>query len=72
MDDLVLTGTVSLIGLYAAAILFAAVVIFILLQVWQAVMEGNAGRVGVILTGILIVMAAYAGTGLWLQKSGRI
>jgi hypothetical protein len=72
MDDLILTGTVSLIGLYTAAILIAAGVIFVLLQVWQAAVEGNTGRVAVILAGGLIILAAYAGTGLWLQKSGRI
>jgi hypothetical protein len=72
MDDLVLTGTISLFGLYAAAILVAAGGIFVLLQLLQAALEGNAGRVALILAGICIVVAVYAGTGLWLQKSGRI
>jgi hypothetical protein len=72
MDDLVLTGTISLIGLYAAAILAVAGGIFVLLQVWQAAAEGDAGRVMLILVGIIIVVAAYAGTGLRLQESGRI
>jgi hypothetical protein len=72
MDDLILTGTVSLIGLYAAAILIAAGLVFILLQLGQAVIGGNTDRVIMILAGIAILGAAYAGTSLWLRKIGRI
>jgi hypothetical protein len=72
MDDLVLVGAVSIIGLYAATALLAAGALFILLQVFQAAAAGDAGRMGGILAGLLILAVAYAGTGLWLQKSGRI
>ena len=72
MDDLILTGTVSLIGLYAAAILIAAGLLFVLMQLGQAVIGGNTGRVAMILAGMVILGAAYTGTSLWLRKSGRI
>jgi hypothetical protein len=72
VDDLILAGTVSLIGLYAAVILIAAGLFFVLLQLGQAVIGGNTGRVVMILAGMGILGAAYAGTSLWLRKSGRI
>lgn len=72
VDDLVLTGTIALIGLFATVMLVVAGIIFLLLQVWQAAAEGNAGRVAAVLAVVLILVSAYAGTGLWLQKSGRI
>jgi hypothetical protein len=72
MDDLVLTGTISLLGLYSAAVLIAAGILFILLQIWEAVIEGNTGHLMLILASVLIILGAYTGTGIWLQKSGRI
>jgi hypothetical protein len=72
MDDLVLVGTVAIIGLYGTAVLVAAAALLILLQLFQAAGAGNSGRVMVILAGILIVVTLYAGIGLWLQKTGRI
>ena len=72
MDDLILAGVVSVIGLYAAIVLAAAAVIFTLLEIYGAVNTGNSGRVLTISVIVLLFLAAYAGTGLWLQKSGRI
>ena len=72
MDDLILAGVVSVIGLYAAIVLAAAAVIFTLLELYGAVNTGNSGRVLTISVIVLLFLAAYAGTGLWLQKSGRI
>jgi hypothetical protein len=72
MDDLILVGTLSIIGLYAAAVLTAAAVIFTLVELYGAAAAGNFGRVIAIVGIVLLFLAAYAGTGLWLQKSGRI
>ncbi len=72
MDDLILAGALSIIGLSAAAVLALAAVIFTLLELYGAAAAGDSGRVAVILALVLLILAAYAGTGLWLQKSGRI
>jgi hypothetical protein len=72
MDDLILAGAVSVIGLYAAAVLAAAAVIFTLMELQGAAVAGDSGRVAAILVLVLLFIAAYAGTGLWLQKTGRI
>ena len=72
MDDLILVGTLSIIGLYAAAVLAAVAVIFTLVELYGAAAAGDSGRVIAIVGIVLLFLAAYAGTGLWLQKSGRI
>ena len=72
MDDLILAGALSIIGLYAAAVLAVAAVIFTLMEMYGAAVAGDSGRVVAILAIVLLFLAAYAGTGLWLQKSGRI
>jgi hypothetical protein len=72
MDDLILAGALSIIGLYAAAILAVAAVIFTLMELAGAASAGNAGRVATILGMVFIFFAAYAGTGLWLQKRDHI
>jgi hypothetical protein len=72
MDDLILAGALSITGLYAAAILAVAAVIITLMEAYGAAAAGDSGRVAAILGIVLLLLAAYAGTGLWLQKSGRI
>ena len=72
MDELILVGTLSIIGLYAAAVLAAVAVIFTLVELYGAAAAGDSGRVIAIVGIVLLFLAAYAGTGLWLQKSGRI
>jgi hypothetical protein len=72
MDDLILAGGLSLTGLYAAVILASAAVIFTSMEVYSAAASGNSGRVAAIVAIVLLFLIVYAGTGLWLQKSGRI
>jgi len=72
MDDLILAGALSITVLYAAAIIAVTAVIFMLMEVYGAAAAGDTGRVAAILTITLLFLAAYAGTGLWLQKTGRI
>ena len=72
MDDLILAGALSITGLYAAAVLAAAIFIIVLVELFGAAIAGNSGRVVMILAIILLFLALYSGTGLWLQKTGRI
>jgi hypothetical protein len=72
MDDLILAGALSVTGLYAAAVLAVAAVAFTLMELSGAAAAGDVGRVAAILGLVLLFLAAYAGCGLWLQKSGRI
>jgi hypothetical protein len=72
MDDLILAGALSIIGLYTATVLAAVVFIIVLVELSGAAIAGNSGRVVIILTIILLFVALYSGTGLWLQKTGRI
>ena len=72
MDDLILAGALSVTGLYAAALLAVAMVVFTLMELYDAAAAGDVDRVAVIIGIVVLFLAAYAGTGLWLQKSGRI
>jgi apolipoprotein N-acyltransferase len=72
MDDLILAGALSIIGLYTAAIIAVAAVVFMLMEVYAAAATGNSGRITAILVIVLLFLAAYAGTGLWLQKRDHI
>jgi hypothetical protein len=72
MDDLILAGALSIIGLYAAAVLAAVVFIFVLVELCDAAIAGDSGRFVMILAIILLFLVLYSGTGLWLQKTGRI
>ena len=72
MDDLILAGALSVIGLYAGAVLAGATVIVTLMVLYGAAVAGDSIRVAAILGIVFFFLGAYAGTGLWLQKSGRI
>jgi hypothetical protein len=72
MDDLVPAGALSIIGLYAATAIAAAGVIFALMELFSAVGAGESGRSAAVFGILLVFFAAYAGAGLWLQKTGRI
>ena len=72
MDDLILAGALSVILLFAAVVLAVVTVIFTLLELSGAALAGDAVRFMAILGIFFLFLAAYAGTGLWLQKNGRI
>ena len=72
MDDLILAGALSVIGLYAGAVLAGAMVIVTLMELYGAAVAGDSIRVAAILGIVLLFLVAYAGTGLLLQKKGRI
>jgi hypothetical protein len=72
MDDLILAGALSIIGLFTAAVLVTAAVIFTFMELYAAAVAGDSGRVVMILAIVFLIVAAYRGTGHWLQKTGRI
>lgn len=72
MDDLIIAGTLSIIGLYAAAVFSAAVILMIIIEIAGAAGNGDADRILAVTGAVLIFITAYAGTGFWLKKSGRI
>lgn len=72
MDDLVLVGALSIIALYAAAVLSVVAVAVVLWELYGAAVSGDAGRAAAILIPVLFFLFVYTGAGLWLQKSGRI
>ncbi len=72
MDDLILAGALSIIGLYVAAVISVAAVMFALMELYNASVAGDYVRVAAILGIVVLFLVAYAGTGRWLQKSGRI
>lgn len=71
MDDLILAGALSILALYAAVILAGAGVILVLIGLYNGIISGNNGRVAAILGIILLFLAAYAGCGFLLRKTGR-
>jgi hypothetical protein len=72
MDDLILAGALSIIGLYAASVLTVAAVTFTVIEMYSAAVAGDSGRVVIILAIVFLIIAAYTGTGYWLQKTRRI
>jgi len=72
MDDLILAGALSITALFAAAVLAVAAVIFTVMELYAAAVAGDSGRVVRILGILFLIVAAYTGTGYWLQKTGRI
>jgi hypothetical protein len=72
MDNLVLTGIVSLISLYTAAILCAAGIILFFFMVWNAAVSGEYRTVLFCLSAVIVALSFYTGTGYWLKGTGRI
>lgn len=72
MDDLILAGALSITALFAAAVLVTAAVIFTFMELYAAAVALDSGRVVIILAIVFLIVAAYTGTGHWLQKTGRI
>ncbi len=72
MDDLILVGMLSIAALYAAgAFVLGAGVLFVV-TISKSVMAGDPFGAAALLAVILAFLAAYTGTGLWLQRTGRI
>ncbi len=71
-DDLILMGIAGLIAVFAAAAVFVYIAIYVVLLEVNALAAGDYIMVLLTLAALLAAGAAYWGTGLWLQKSGRI
>ena len=71
-DDLVLMGTAGLSPFLSAAAVFVYIAIHVLLLEMNAFATGDYLFVLFSLVVLLILGAAYWGTGIWLQKTGRI
>ena len=70
MDDLVLTGTLSLIAFFAVIIAGILAVLFSLSWVWSTAAAGNYYSILAGLVAILIAAGVYTGTGYYLLSKG--
>ena len=61
MDDLILAGALSLIGLFTAAVLAVAAAVFTLGELYSAAVAGDTGRVVIILALVFLIVGAYTG-----------
>jgi hypothetical protein len=72
MDELVAVGTAGLLGLAITGILLVGGIWWIASVIWNASVSGNWTGIAEFVIVILLLAAGYIGTGLWLQKTGRI
>ena len=72
MDELVTVGVAGISGLVLIAIVLVGAVFWIGGLVIAASSAGDWHAITVIFGILAIILAAYAGTGFWLQKTGRI
>lgn len=72
MDDMILAGALSILTLYLGVMLIIAAGIFVLAEMYRAAIAGDCGRAVILLTVLFLIVGAYTGAGLWIQKTGRI
>jgi hypothetical protein len=72
MDELVAVGTAGLLGLVLAALLLFGIALWTMSLLWNAWITGNWWTDAEFFAGLALLIAGYTGTGLWLQKTGRI
>jgi len=72
MDELVAVGTAGLIGLALTALLLLGGIFWISSIAWEAWCSGDWSGIFQAGTILFVFALAYAGTGIWLQKTGRI
>ena len=72
MDDIIVYGGLSIALIYAVAALVVAVIVIALVEFVGAFAAFQTGRAAGILAALLLVPVLYTGTGLWLQRRGRI
>ena len=65
-------GTAGIIALVVVAAIFVYLAVNVVLLEAHAIVNGDYGFVILSFTALLVAGAAYWGTGLWLQKTGRI
>ncbi|MFZ1897041.1 hypothetical protein [Methanoregula sp.] len=72
MDDLVVSGVIALLVLYAGIALVVYGILRLLLLVVEAALAGNYLVFGKLVTFIAGVILAYIVVGLWLRRTGTI
>jgi len=72
MDDLIVTGAAGILAVCAAAaVIFYGIANLLVLEL-HAIHTGDTGFVLASIACIILLCAAYLGTGLWLRRTGRI
>jgi hypothetical protein len=72
MDDLIITGTAGIVGLFVAGIVIFVIAVMVVLRIVHAFTDGDYRLVFEVMTGIIVIAAIYFGIGWWLQKTDRI
>jgi hypothetical protein len=72
MDNLVLTGTLSLIAFFAVVIAGILAVLFFFSWLWSAAIAGDYGSILVSFLAIIIALGAYSGAGYYFFSKGWI
>ncbi len=72
MDDLVLTGTLSLIAFFAVIIAGILAVLIFFSWVWSAAGAGDYNSILLSILAIIFAGCAYTGTGYYLFSKGWI
>ena len=72
MDDLIVTGAAGILAVCAAAaVIFYGIANLLVLEL-HAIHTGDTVFVLTSIACIILLCAAYLGTGLWLSRTGRI
>ena len=72
MDNLVLTGTLSLIAFFAIVIAGILAVLFFVLWLWGAAGAGDYGSILVSFCAIFLAVCIYTGAGYYFFSKGWI
>jgi hypothetical protein len=72
MDDLIVTGIAGILAICAAAAVLLFGTLNLLVLELHAITTGDTGFVVATVTCLVLLCAAYLGTGLWLRRTGRI
>ncbi len=72
MDDLILTGVVALLVLYAGLLIIAFAVLFLGYVLVESILSGDYESFLIITGSIIGAVALYAATGFLLHRKGII
>jgi uncharacterized membrane protein YkgB len=72
MDEFVRNGVMMLTAAAVAVLVILVMIAFLIFRLLQAFATGDRGFLVSCGAGLLLVIVLYAGTGLWLRKTGRI
>jgi hypothetical protein len=72
MNDLIISGTIGLIGLLFAVIILLVVAWSAAVLIFTAIAAGEYGTVFAILSALLVAGSGYLATGYWLRKKDYI